>query len=158
MYKRQLSKTVTVRDTLPAGITFDNDTLIQVGTTGTVYTEQKMCIRDRYDANSRTITWTETINNINTYTNPESGSIEINKTIKLVYTGIDHDTTNIENIVRGKISTKTPVKESDEVVSEFNTTTEFLVNIPVSKIWEDEDNKLNQRPNRVCLLYTSRCV
>ena len=107
-----------------------------------------------YDANSRTITWTETINNINTYTNPESGSIEINKTIKLVYTGIDQNTTNIENIVRGKISTKTPVKESDEVVSEFNTTTEFLVNIPVSKIWEDEDNKLNQRPNRVVVKLT----
>ena len=37
-----LAKTVTVRDTLPAGITFDNDTLIQVGTTGTVYTEQNL--------------------------------------------------------------------------------------------------------------------
>src|SRR5699024_122274 len=35
-----LAKTVTVRDTLPAGITFDNNTLIQVGSTGTVYTEQ----------------------------------------------------------------------------------------------------------------------
>ena len=35
-----LPKTVTVRDTLPAGITLDNDTLIQVGETGTVYTEQ----------------------------------------------------------------------------------------------------------------------
>ena len=37
-----LPKTVTVRDTLPAGITFDNDTLIQVGETGTVYTEQNL--------------------------------------------------------------------------------------------------------------------
>ena len=37
-----LAKTVTVRDTLPAGITFDNDTLIQVGETGTVYTEQNL--------------------------------------------------------------------------------------------------------------------
>ena len=37
-----LAKTVTVRDTLPAGITFDKDTLIQVGDTGTVYTEQNL--------------------------------------------------------------------------------------------------------------------
>src|SRR5699024_3077120 len=37
-----LAKTVTVKDTLPEGITFDNNTLIQVGNTGTVYTEQNL--------------------------------------------------------------------------------------------------------------------
>ncbi len=37
-----LAKTVTLRDTLPAGLTFDKNTLIQVGNLGTVYTEQNL--------------------------------------------------------------------------------------------------------------------
>ena len=37
-----LAKTVTLRDTLPAGLTFDKNTLIQVGDVGTVYTEQNL--------------------------------------------------------------------------------------------------------------------
>ena len=30
-----------------------------------------------------------------------------------------------------------------------DTTTDFIVNTPVSKVWDDSDNKLGQRPNKV---------
>ena len=37
-----LAKTVTLADTLPEGLTFDTNTQIKVGNTGTVYTEQNL--------------------------------------------------------------------------------------------------------------------
>ena len=101
-----------------------------------------------YDATAKTITWTETIKDINSYVN-KNNEITINKTIKVVYTGINQGTTNIKNVVTGKIKTKTPEKEFDEVKANKTTTTEFTVNIPVSKIWEDDSNKLGQRPTKV---------
>ena len=101
-----------------------------------------------YNEASKTITWIETIKDINSYEN-KNNEITINKTIKVEYTGINQGTTNIKNIVTGKIKTKTPEKEFDEVNANETTTTEFTVNIPVSKIWEDDNNKLNQRPTKV---------
>ena len=38
---------------------------------------------------------------------------------------------------------------SDEVTANSTTTTGFTVNIPVSKVWEDDSNKLGQRPTKV---------
>ena len=102
----------------------------------------------KYDATGKTITWTETIKDINSYEN-KNNEITINKTIKVVYTGINQGTTNIKNVVTGKIKTKTPEKEFDEVTANETTTTEFTVNIPVSKVWEDDSNKLEQRPTKV---------
>ncbi len=102
----------------------------------------------KYDATAKTITWTETIKDINSYEN-KNNEITINKTIKVVYTGINQGTTNIKNVVTGKIKTKTPEKEFDEVTANETTTTEFTVNIPVSKVWEDDSNKLGQRPTKV---------
>ncbi len=107
----------------------------------------------KYNPTSKTITWVETIIDIDTYEN-QNNDIAINKTIKVVYTGINQGTTNIKNTVTGKIKTKTPEKEFEETTATTNTTTEFLVNIPVSKIWEDDNNKLGQRPTRVTFKLT----
>ena len=38
---------------------------------------------------------------------------------------------------------------SDEVTANSTTTTGFTVNVPVSKVWEDDSNKLGQRPTKV---------
>ena len=38
---------------------------------------------------------------------------------------------------------------SEEVTANSTTTTGFIINIPVSKVWEDDSNKLNQRPTKV---------
>ena len=106
-----------------------------------------------YNPTSKTITWVETIRDIDTYEN-QNNDIAINKTIKVVYTGINQGTTNIKNTVTGNIKTKTPEKEFEETTATSTTTTEFLVNIPVSKIWEDDNNKLGQRPTRVTFKLT----
>ena len=128
---------VTIVDTLPYGIDISNSDIAN----GT------------YNSQNNTITWVETIKDINSYENKNS-DITINKTIKVVYTGINQGTTDIENRVTGSVKTKTPEKEFEGVEASADTTTEFIVNIPVSKIWDDEDNKLNQRPTRVVFKLT----
>ena len=99
-----------------------------------------------YDAQSQTITWEEAVEGIEL---TEEKEVTINKTVKVVYTGISQETTAIKNVVTGHIEYETPVMVSDEVTANWTTTTGFIVNIPVSKVWEDDSNKLNQRPTKV---------
>ena len=99
-----------------------------------------------YDAQAKTITWEETVENIQI---TEEKEITLNKTIKVVYIGITQGTTAIKNVVTGHIEYETPAMTSDEVTANSTTTTVFTVNIPVSKVWEDDSNKLNQRPTKV---------
>ena len=99
-----------------------------------------------YDAQAQTITWEIPVENIQL---TEEKEVTINKTVKVVYTGISQETTAIKNVVTGHIEYETPVMASDEVTANWTTTTGFIVNIPVSKVWEDDSNKLNQRPTKV---------
>ena len=68
-----------------------------------------------------------------------------------MYEGISQETVSIENVVKGHIEYETPERTSDEVTANKTTTTGFVINIPVSKVWDDSDNKLGQRPTRVVL-------
>ena len=99
-----------------------------------------------YDAQAQTITWKEAVEGIQL---TEEKEVTINKTVKVVYTGISQETTAIKNVVTGHIEYETPEMTSDEVTANWTTTTGFIVNIPVSKVWEDDSNKLNQRPTKV---------
>ena len=99
-----------------------------------------------YDEASKTITWEQEVTDIQMDTTKE---VTIDKTIKVVYTGISQDTVSIENVVKGHIEYETPDRTSDEVEANKTTTTGFVINIPVSKVWDDSDNKLGQRPTRV---------
>ena len=128
---------VTVVDTLPYVID----------------TEKSDLAGGTYDEVSKTITWRENISDINSFEN-KNNEIIINKTIKVVYEGINQNTTSIENKVTGKIETKNPEKESEEIEATGETTTGFTVNIPVSKVWEDDSDKLGQRPTRVVFKLT----
>ncbi|MEE0127469.1 MAG: SdrD B-like domain-containing protein, partial [Clostridia bacterium] len=128
---------VTIVDKLPYPIVVDSSELAE----------------GRYDATGNTITWTEIIKDINSYEN-RNNEITINKKIKVVYTGINQETTNIKNVVTGKIKTKTPEKEFYEVTANHTTTTGFTINIPVSKVWEDDNNRLGQRPTKVLFKLT----
>ena len=76
------------------------------------------------------------------------------KTIKDVYTGINKDVTSVKNTVTGHIEYETPTRTSEDVTANHTTTTGFTINIPVSKVWEDDSNKLNQRPTRVVFKLT----
>ena len=99
-----------------------------------------------YDAQAQTITWEEAVEGIQL---TEEKEVTINKTVKVVYTGISQETTAIKNVVTGHIEYETPEMTSDEVTANWTTTTGFIVNIPVSKVWEDDSNKLGQRPTKV---------
>ena len=99
-----------------------------------------------YDAQAQTITWEIPVENIQL---TEEKEVTINKTIKVVYTGISQETIAIKNVVTGHIEYETPEMTSDEVTANWTTTTGFIVNIPVSKVWEDDSNKLGQRPTKV---------
>ena len=99
-----------------------------------------------YDAQAQTITWEEAVEGIQL---TEEKEVTINKTIKVVYTGITQGTTSVKNVVTGHIEYETPVMTSDEVTANWTTTTGFIINIPVSKVWEDDSNKLGQRPTKV---------
>ena len=99
-----------------------------------------------YDESSRTITWEQEVSNIQMNSTKE---VTINKQIKVVYKDITQDTVSIENIVKGHIEYETPERTSEEVTANWTTTTGFIINIPVSKVWDDSDNKLGQRPTRV---------
>ena len=99
-----------------------------------------------YDEASKTITWEEAVEGIQL---TEEKEVQINKTIKVVYKNVSADILSIKNVVNAHIEYETPEKTSDEVTANWTTTTGFIVNIPVSKVWEDDSNKLNQRPTKV---------
>ena len=107
-----------------------------------------------YDEQTNTITWVEVVEGIDTYTKEESGTVIISKDISVVYTNIDIKQNNIENKVSGKIKLFDPEKISEEVKDTAITTTGFTVNIPVSKVWEDDSDKLGKRPTRVVFKLT----
>ena len=104
-----------------------------------------------YDEESQTITWTELVDGIDTYTNPESGNIEIHKTIKVVYLNIDVSKETIENNVSGKVKLFTPDKTSEEVTNTATTNTEFKMDITVNKVWEDNETQAQRRPEVVTI-------
>ena len=129
---------ITIVDTLPYDIDVSKSTL-NGGT---------------YDPQTKTITWKELIDGIDTYTKPESGNIQINKNIKVVYTNIDTTKTEIENKVTGKVKLLDTNTTSEEIEAKAVTTTGFTVNIPVSKVWNDDSNKLGHRPESVIFKLT----
>ena len=99
-----------------------------------------------YDAQAQTITWEEAIEGVQL---TEEKEVAINKTIKVVYKDVSADVISIKNVVTGHIEYETPAVTSDEVTANSTTTTGFTVNVPVSKVWKDDSNKLGQRPTKV---------
>ena len=104
-----------------------------------------------YDEESQTITWVELVDGVDTYANPESGNIEINKTIKVVYLNMDVSKETIENNVSGKVKLFTPDKTSEEVTGKATTNTEFKMNITVNKVWKDNDTQSARRPEVITI-------
>ena len=107
-----------------------------------------------YNEANNTITWVEVLEGIDTYTQVESGKIEVNKTIKVVYKNVDDRNTEIENRVNGRLKLLTPEKTSEGVTTTAETVIKSVVNIPVSKVWEDDSDKLGKRPTRVVFKLT----
>ena len=106
-----------------------------------------------YDEASKTITWKESITGINTFTNTNN-QIKITKNISLVYKDLDVTQPNVSNRVTGTINLKTPEK-TDTVEDTKDIPTEFLVNVPVTKVWDDNNNSAGKRPTEVTMVLTS---
>ena len=106
-----------------------------------------------YDENAKTITWTENITDIDTFTNVKK-QINITKNISLVYKDLDVTKANVSNRVTGTINLKTPEK-TDTTEDTKDIPTEFLVNVPVTKVWDDNNNSAGKRPTEVTMVLTS---
>ena len=80
-----------------------------------------------YSAENNTITWEVPVENIQL---TETKEVTVNKTIKVVYTGINKDVTSVKNTVTGHIEYETPTRTSEDVTANHTTTTGFTINIP----------------------------
>ena len=103
-----------------------------------------------YNSENKTITWTEEIGNIDTFVN-RAKEINIEKTISLVYKNMDVTKAMIENTVTGTIKLETPEKE-ETVETTKEIPTEYLSNILVNKVWNDNDTQSMRRPESLILV------
>ena len=125
--------TVTIVDTLPYEIDTNTSQLA-----GGVYNET-----------DKTITWTETIENIDTYQNG-SKEISITKEISLLFKNVDQSIHTIANKVVGTVKLETPEKEIPvETTKEIPT--EYLTEVEAVKVWEDNNNADGNRPSSIYL-------
>ena len=104
-----------------------------------------------YDANAKTITWTERITGIDTYANGAK-NIEESKTIKVVYVGMDVTSGTFKNTAQGSLKFDETGKEDPTDPSEETTTQNFKKKITVIKEWEGEGNEAGSvRPSNVTI-------
>ncbi len=100
-----------------------------------------------YNEEEKTITWEETIDNIDTFTKGPK-DINITKEIKVVYKNLDVTDKNITNKVEGKIELETPNKE-ETVENTKDIPAEYLIEITVNKVWEDQNDVYGKRPDSI---------
>ncbi len=105
-----------------------------------------------YDEEGRTITWTETVEGIDTYTEETAKEITITKNIEVKYEGINVTQEKIVNTVTGKIKLETPEKESDGVEDTVEITQNFKIDIEVEKVWSDNENAYGKRPEKITII------
>ena len=107
-----------------------------------------------YDANAKTITWTEIIEGIDTYANGEK-KIEVSKTIKVVYVGMDVTSGTFKNTAQGTLKFDETGKEDPTEPVEEETTRDFKKDIKVIKVWSgDEDEAEKVRPSDITINLT----
>ena len=155
---------ITIVDNLPASINQDASSLAD----------------GNYNPLNNTITWEQTIENINTYeegqvdeSHPEYGKVEngtyevtIEKTIKLVYDG-QNVAIPLVNTVIGKVTTYYPdeiqptkpeEKKTEEKQATSTVEQEYKVDKIVEKRWDDSENAKGHRPNSVKVQLTANGV
>ena len=124
----QGNATITIVDTLPYKI----DTKKRYDLNGGIY-----------DENSRTITWKENINNINSFKNQNS-NIKRKKEISVVFAGINTKASGMTNIVKTTIKTDTPSRSNTNdttVVTAFD----FKIDVIAKKDWDDQGRDRSRR-------------
>ena len=124
---------VTITDTLPYRIDEEKSNL-----NGGVY-----------NGESKTITWTEEIENINTTVDGPK-TISISKNISVVFIDLDVTEPSFVNSVIGKVDLDSTGQTDETDPDEATTTTEFKVDVTVTKTW-DHTNNIYTIPDSVIL-------
>ena len=121
-----------------------------------------------YNRIEKTITWTQEITEIDTYeeeTTSETAEdsakdlkaakeINITKEIELVYVNMDVTQEAVENRVTGTIKLDTPEKEETTEENEI-IPTNFKIEVPVEKVWNDNEDTKGRRPESVTIQLTA---
>src|SRR5699024_9196716 len=79
--------------------------------------------------------------------------INITKEITLVYKDLDVTQEKVTNEVTGTVNLKIPEKE-ETVEDTEEIPTEYLVNVPVTKVWDDSNNVAQKRPEKITIKLT----
>lgn len=139
--------TIKIVDNLPAEIDISKSSLAN----GT------------YDANNKTITWEENIENIDTYTAGQDYTSAIQKKITIVYKNQDV-TQNLKNTATGYITTYYPDDDPVRPAGEKNTeqkaktvsvAQEYKVEKTIEVVWDDNNNLRIRRPEKVQIQLTA---
>ena len=118
--------TVTIVDTLPFSI---DTTAGKSDLNGGLYNDAE-----------NTITWTENISDIDTFTDPTTGQISITKQITVTYTNMDYSKTTFENKVEASIELEATSQEEGPVEDTVTTNTDFRTQVTVTKVWNHTNN------------------
>ena len=100
-----------------------------------------------YDNSAKTITWQETIEDIDTFDNGEE-EISRTKNISLVYKDIDENAEKIINKTQGHITLYNPEKTFDSNEDTGETIINYI-DLKVEKIWADSSNANQKRPDSI---------
>ena len=100
-----------------------------------------------YDPTEKTITWTETIEDIDTY-EYDIKEINITKEISLVYVNMDYEKTSFTNKAEGEIKLEATKQTSKTEEVSLVTQTEFTKDVQITKIW-DHTNNIYKKPTGI---------
>ena len=150
--------TVKIVDKLPAKLNVNRmkELAEQKGIQTTTSDWLKEFLLDgQYDETSQTITWTKTIDNVDTFTN---GTYEetITKEISVVYMGQDVNA-DLENTAKGTTTLYYPEDDPDNEGPQLEETVEdtatvkqeYKVNLKVVKEWVDDNNRRDLQPESI---------
>ena len=108
-----------------------------------------------YNSDNDTITWEVGLGRINTYTDSTVGNINITRNIEVVFTEMNYTGTSFTNKAQGKVILEETNQEEQTPEASKVTETEFVKDITVEKVWDDNNNIKGNRPESVTVQLTA---
>ena len=108
-----------------------------------------------YNPENNTITWEVGLGRINTYTDSTVGNINITRNIEVVFTEMNYTGTSFTNRAQGKVILEETNQEQETPETTKVTETEFVKDITVEKVWDDNNNIKGNRPESVTVQLTA---
>ena len=107
-----------------------------------------------YNPETKTITWTEDLGRVNTYTDGAK-DISLSKNIEVVFTEMNYNGTSFINRAQGKITLEETSQEQQTPEASKETETEFIKDVTVEKVWDDNEDIKGRRPDSVTVQLTA---